>query len=170
MKKINKTPVLWIVGYTTNEHLLLDLDNTSFDKVCKLMYMIFDNYPEVGDCLIMESSIKKYTQETRYNPIEGIKFFTHRNNYHVIFDNKIPYSKAYEIIEMLAELDVLEKDYVKIRSFRGDMTLRISDTQLTYKNKPMPYFMGILLNPNIKKHDGFIQVYLSFYQSLVRSQ
>ena len=54
-----------IIGYTTREHLILDLDNTSLIKVidlaCKLMY----DYPEIGKCQIMQSSQEKGEPFTR---------------------------------------------------------------------------------------------------------
>lgn len=43
-----------ICGYTTKEHLLVDLDNCSLRKALCIAKMIMKDYPDVGDCLVVQ--------------------------------------------------------------------------------------------------------------------
>jgi len=56
----------------------------------------------------------------------GVKLRRTCSSYHLIFSSPIGYDKCMAIIECLAALDVLNEDYVNIRRFRGDMTLRVT--------------------------------------------
>lgn len=153
----------WIIGYTTRKHLCIDLDNTSFYKVAKLVYMIMQNFSCVGCCLIMESSTCQYSQKLFYHPLKPIETTTKRANYHIIFDNKIPYETSCKIIETLAVLGVINKEYVRIRQFRNDMTIRTTKAEYTTGTKPAPKISMLLPNIHTKKMGNGIESFLKFY-------
>jgi hypothetical protein len=95
-----------IVGYTTKEHLLLDLDKSrSLFATERLVRMIQKDYPEVGDCLISQSSY---------------------DGFHCIFDNRLSWSRIMAISRTLTGLGIVNRNFTKVRSFREDLTLRIS--------------------------------------------
>jgi len=127
-----------ITGYTTRRHLLLDLDNTTLSKALRVVKLIMSDWPEVGSCLILQSSEKALKTSTRHswNGWPWIK--TEASNYHLVFNNHIGLNKCCRIAETLAVLRILQKDYEKIRTFRGDMTLRVSEVETIGGVKPAP--------------------------------
>ena len=149
-----------IVGYTTSNHLLLDLDNTTYQKVRALSKLIIQHFPKVGDALIMQSNTPRNIPMKYPTPTIKPLDFQYVSSYHLIFNNIIPYDYSCEIIEILASLDVLNEDYVKIRKFRGDMTLRVSPAYLYNETKPVPMIKGYIKNNKNKGHDGMIWKYL----------
>jgi hypothetical protein len=153
---------LLIIGYTTRRHLLLDLDNTSEDKVNWLANMIMDEWPEVGDCLVLCSSESPLQVELKYSWDNRPWIRVTRSNYHLVFDNIIGYNKACKIIETLEGLNILQRDYSKIRAFRGDMTLRVSEAALSTGVKPAPKKVMWILQMGNKMHDRMIDEYLVF--------
>lgn len=153
----------WVIGYTTREHLCIDLDNTSYPKVLQLAEMIMKYYPYVGDCVIMISSSRRFHQQINYTPPKGIRIQTVRNNYHIIFNNEMHYEKSCIIIETLAYLDVLDEAYIRIRMMRNDMTLRTNKTVLIDGTKPAPKFCAWIKNRFTQKEGKGIETYLSFY-------
>ena len=95
-----------ITGYTTRDHLILDLDKShSLWATQRLVQMIQRDFSFVGDCLISESSW---------------------DGFHCIFDNKIKWYKILRICSMLQGLNIVNRDYFKVRKFREDLTLRVS--------------------------------------------
>lgn len=156
---------LLIVGYTTRKHLLLDLDNTSEDKVNWLANMIMDEWPEVGDCLVLCSSESPLQVELKYSWDNRPWIRVTRSNYHLVFDNIIGYNKACKIIETLEGLNILQRDYSKIRAFRGDMTLRVSESVLSTSVKPAPEKVMWILQMGNKMHDRMIDEYLAFHDA-----
>lgn len=162
-KGLKRVPPNFLIGYTTREHLLLDLDNTTQERAHKLTAMIQSEWPQVGDCLILLSSTNPLTVNIRYSWNGRPWITTFRNNYHLVFDNIIGYNTACKICETLAELGVLNADYTKIRRFRGDMTLRVScENQSTGGVKPPPEPVEYLLNTAQKWRDRKIEDYLAF--------
>lgn len=153
---------LLIVGYTTRRHLLLDLDNTSLEKANRLANMIMDEWPEVGDCLVLRSSESPLRIEVKYSWNNQPWISVTRSSYHLVFDNVIGYNKACRICETLAELKILQRDYMRIRQFRGDMTLRVSEAALSTGVKPAPKPVEYLINTRQKWRDRRIDEYLSF--------
>lgn len=149
-----------IIGYTTRTHLLLDFDNTTLTKVIKLCILIIKQYPKVGSALICLSSQKPYRQWLRYTSTAKPLICRSLPSYHAIFDNNIGYNTCGKIIETLAGLNILNEDYVKIRDFRGDMTLRISPMICTDEVKPMPKPKVYVRTRRCRKHDGMIIQYL----------
>ena len=126
-QKFHHNPYL-IWGYSTSQHLLLDLDNTTVSKVEKLVTIIQHEYKDVGSALIVESSPPK-TADIHLQHCTGLHRSIQRRqlgNYHVIFSNRLSWNRIMKIVRTLAELQILNKDYVKIRGFRGDLTLRVS--------------------------------------------
>ena len=153
----------FIIGYTTRTHLLLDLDDTSLEKAQRLAGLIIREWPEVGDCLIVESSRKRLNVRVRYSWNNHPWMSRESPNYHLIFDNRVGYNKCCRICETLAELGVLNRDYAKIRTFRGDMTLRVSHQNLsTGAVKPPPFPVMLIHNMSAKWSDGMIDDYLAF--------
>lgn len=124
---------LLIVGYTTRDHLLLDLDETSKFKASRLAQLIIESYPDVGNCLILESSTPSKQSYLKYDD-KGVPLeYWVKQNYHLVFDAYVGYSRCVHIIETLAELNVLQSEYLEIRQFRGDMTLRVSPKWLHHR-------------------------------------
>jgi len=127
-----------ITGYTTRRHLLLDLDKTTLAKVSRLTRMIMAEWPEVGDALILRSSEGSGRIDTKYDNFHRPYHRLDGDSYHLVFSGDIGYNKACRIIEALAGVHILNRDYVKLREFRGDMTLRVSASVLSGGVKPAP--------------------------------
>lgn len=162
-KGVRRLEPNFLIGYTTRRHLILDVDDTSLTKLERIVRMILTEYPEVGDCLIMLSSNKPSHLELSYSPHRRPYHIRRSSNYHLIFNNIIGYNKCCKIIEVLARLNILNADYVKIRNFRGDMTLRVSHENLsTGAVKPPPEPVELVLNLASKWSDGMINEYLAF--------
>lgn len=106
-----------VVGYTTQEHLLVDLDSCSLFKACKIARMIQADYPDVGDCLVVKSS---------------------SNNFHLVFDDRLEWETIVRIIDVLAALNIVEKNYRDVRNFRRDLTLRVSEKRAVDGIRPVP--------------------------------
>lgn len=106
-----------VVGYTTQDHLLVDLDNCSEYKAKILANKILSEYPFLGDCLIVKSSDA---------------------HYHLIFDDLVKWERLVRIIEVLADLGIVQKNYAQVRTFRRDLTLRISDKKGVDRYRPVP--------------------------------
>jgi len=148
-------------GYSTSRHLLLDLDNTTLSKAKKLVVLLRKEYPEIGSALICESSPPK-SSEVFLQHCTGLhKSLQQRElgSYHVIFSGKLSWSRIMKIVKTLAELQILNKDYIRIRNFRGDLTLRVSEkvTSSGVKPRPKPVaFVGTRCGDG----NGFIDDYL----------
>jgi len=119
---------------------LLDLDNCSWVKVQGLARIIMKHYPQAGDCLIVESS---------------------ENRYHLIFNNRLSWDTIVNVVEVLAVLGIVEAKYVKVRTFRRDITLRVSEKIGEQRTHPLPQPKLIL--QTVHNSDGFngIQLYLN---------
>jgi hypothetical protein len=151
-----------ILGYTTRRHLLLDLDNTGLDYALRIVSLIFREWPEVGDCLVLESTTQPDQVRLAYNKWGRPLVIHDRPNYHLVFDNLIGYNQAASICRVLAALGVLEEDYDKIREFRGDMTLRVSHAVLLEQVKPVPREAAYSINMRANHSDGYIGEYRRF--------
>jgi len=149
-----------VIGYTTREHLLLDLDKTTLLKAVLLVKLIQQQYAKVGDALIILSSIGTHRQRIRYTRYGRPLVVRSLNNYHVVFDATIGYNSCCRIISTLAGLSVLNRDYVKIRTFRGDMTLRVSPNAQLNGLKPMPHVVYYSQTKHPYKRGGNIDKYL----------
>jgi hypothetical protein len=100
--------------------LILDLDGSkSTSKAAKLVRFIQREFPDVGSCLICESSAGKH---------------------HAIFNARLSWSRVLHICRALAGLGALDKNFIKIRSFREDLTLRVTPVarSLGYYEAPVP--------------------------------
>ena len=150
-----------IMGYTTREHLLLDLDETTFLKAVSLAEQIQQSWPCVGDCLILQSSIPSKKSYLKYDengrPWEKWVY----QNYHLVFNNYIGYDKSVAIIDTLVGLDALQPEYKEIRLFRGDMTLRVSPKWLTHRTIPSPTTKLYLPNGESTENDKGIKNYVA---------
>lgn len=136
----------WNIGYTTRNHLCIDLDNTTYFKVRSLISMLMAQYPELGDCVILQSSTNSQSEFWRSSPFSSPVKVRTAQNYHVVFNNYVPYEFSCHIIETLAYLGVLNAEYVRIREMRNDMTLRVSKTVCVEKVKPAPKFIEYMQN------------------------
>ena len=157
-----------IIGYTTRRHLLLDLDKTTLTKVTMLTRMIMAQWPEVGDALILRSSEGSGRIDTRYDNFHRPYHRLDGDSYHVVFDGLIGYNKACRIIGALAGVHVLNRDYVKLREFRGDMTLRVSPSVLSSGVKPAPVVVAGIKNVKFRGTGGGITQYLDFSAACAR--
>jgi len=120
-----KNPNHTIIGYTTKEHLILDLDKThSLTATEGLVHMIQKEYAGIGDCLICQSSY---------------------DGYHCIFDNKLSWQRIMHISRTLTGLNIVNRNFTKVRSFREDLTLRISSIDRGMEKSEAPKPMKILL-------------------------
>lgn len=117
----------------------------------------------MGDALIVRSSPKPLNVGVRYSWNNHPWMKRESDSYHLVFDNNIGYNLCCHICECLAELNILNRDYVKIRTFRGDMTLRVSHQNLsTGTVKPAPSPQLVIYNYDCSRHDGMIIKYLAF--------
>ena len=151
-----------ILGYTTRRHLILDLDNTGLDYAIRMALLIMQEWPRVGDCLILESTTQPDQVRLAYNKWGRVLVIHDRPNYHLVFDNLIGYNTAGRICRVLAGLGVLEEDYEKIREFRGDMTLRVSEAVMMDLTKPVPREAAHCHNMRTTRSDGYIGDYRKF--------
>ena len=149
----------WNIGYTTRNHLCIDLDNASYYKVRSLVNLLMCSYPEIGDCIIMQSStvnqIERWIYPVQQQPRKQVK----RDNYHVIFNNFLLYETCCRIIETLAFLGVLNEEYIRIREMRNDMTLRVSKTVCVEYTKPKPVFIEYIQNRKSNNRGQGIYLY-----------
>lgn len=152
----------WVIGYTTRDHLCIDLDNTSVNKVFVLTKMIMKDFPYVGNAVILETSARRLFVKVNYPPLKTACFQTARNNFHVVFDNWISYEESCRIIETLARLDVINEEYIRIREMRNDMTLRVSKSVLMDETKPSPVPLLFVINRWCDRHDFAMGQYLRF--------
>jgi len=151
-----------ILGYTTRRHLILDLDNTGLDYALRMVELIMDEWPRVGDCLVLESTTQPDQVRLAYNKWGRVLVIHDRPNHHLVFDNIIGYNTAGRICRVLAGLGVLEEDYDKIREFRGDMTLRVSEAVMMDLTKPVPRETAYCHNMRTTRSDGYIREYRKF--------
>jgi len=148
-----------ILGYTTRRHLILDLDNTGLDYALRMANLIMKEWPKVGDCLILESTTQPDQVRLEYNKWGRVLVIHDRPNMHLVFNNLIGYNTASRICRVLAGLGVLEPDYEKIREFRGDMTLRVSEAVMMDTTKPVPKEVAYCHNMRTARSDGYIGDY-----------
>lgn len=153
----------WVIGYTDRNHLMLDIDNCSYTKVLWLVKMLQVTYPKVGDCLIMESSHTKHRIEVRYTIRHKPYQKSWHNSYHLIFDNRIGYNCCVRIIELLAGLGILERSFLYMRHFRGDITMRVSPTVMSYGVKSIPKPIEYVYSDFTNRRDGYTRRYFRFY-------
>lgn len=124
--------------------------------------MIMKEWPKVGDCLIVKSSTRPMRVEVKYSWNNAPYMKVIKDGCHLIFDNIIGYNLCCKICETLSELRILNKDYSRIRQFRGDMTLRVSETTLLKWVKPPPEPVELVFAMATKWRDGMINEYLAF--------
>lgn len=148
-----------ILGYTTRRHLILDLDNSGLPHVLGLVHLIMEAWPKVGDCLVLRTSKPKDQVRLAYNKWGRPLVIHDRPNHHLVFDNLIGYNTAAKICRCLAGLGVLEADYEKIREFRGDMTLRVSESIKYAGVSPVPKERAYCHNTRTTHSDGYINQY-----------
>lgn len=154
----------WIIGYTTRDHLCIDLDNTSVNKVFILVKMLMKDFPYVGNAVVIETSSRRLFAKINYPPCSNPLVVTSRSNFHVVFDNYIPYEESCKIIETLARLDVINEEYIRIREMRNDMTLRVSKSVLMDKTKVAPIPLLFVFNQFCYRYDMAIMQYLRFLE------
>jgi len=151
-----------IVGYTTSQHLCIDLDDTSLYKVTKLIQILQQSYPELGNALIMHSSTRNVEHTVRINRHGIPRHILKRESFHVIFNNKIGSIRCWEIIGTLIDLDIEPPQVRQIRARRRDMTLRVSPMVLSNGIKPEPKPYRTVPSCYYGKQDGMIKQYLAF--------
>jgi hypothetical protein len=159
------TDDLIITGYTTRDHLLLDLDDTALSKVARVVGLIMGRWPEVGHCLVLLSSDKPWRIGLKYSWNNSPYMKREGPNYHLVFSGRIGWNKACRICETLAGLRVLQKDYEKIRTFRGDMTLRVSSALLSTGYKAPPTAVCGIKNPRYGGSGDGIKDYMAIFRA-----
>lgn len=138
-----------VVGYTTQDHLLIDLDNSSEFIAKQITKDIQDEYPFVGDALLVRSSDK---------------------HHHVVFDDFVPWTRLVRIIEVLADLGIVQKNYAQVRTFRRDLTLRISDKKGEDRYRPVPNVLCEILCSHDCNHHYGISKYLYYLRMFSPNQ
>lgn len=106
-----------VVGYTTQDHLLVDLDRCSYSRAKSIAITIMTEWTELGSVLLVRSS-----------PL----------HYHLIFDKRVAWERLVHIIEVLADIGYVQKNYAQVRTFRRDLTLRISEKKGVDRLRPVP--------------------------------
>lgn len=130
-----------VCGYTTQEHLLMDLDNSSAWKAEKIAKMIMQEWHDVGDCLIVESSPK---------------------HHHLIFDSKMVWRTIHDMIMTLQGVGIVEDNFGWIRELRHDLTLRISPKPYVCHVTPQPQIVTWITNPHwTNNREGMIKKYIN---------
>ena len=150
-----------ILGYTTRRHLLLDLDDTGLPMAMRIARLIQENWPLVGDCLILQSSWAPLKVELRYSWNNWPWIKVTRPSHHLVFDGLIGYNRACRICEVLAGLRVLPKAFMEIRGFRGDMTLRVSSAPMRDKERPTPQIVARVQAPRPIQRGGYIDQFVN---------
>lgn len=115
-----------VVGYTCQDHLLLDLDNIDYWRVERIAKMIQREWPKVGACAVVRSS---------------------RDHYHLVYDSRLSWDEIVHIIQTLAALSIVQKEYAYVRTFRRDLTLRVSEKRGVDRLRPVPEPMALLVPP-----------------------
>jgi hypothetical protein len=128
--------------------------------------MLMIDYPEIGHCIINQSSKATKPSIPTYRETQHLMLMPKRDNYHIIFNNEIGYNKCCEIIECLANLGIINEEYVRIRQMRNDQTLRVSKTVCTDYVKPTPKFCEFVLNPYTKKEGNCLMQYMALLKSV----
>lgn len=156
-----------IIGYTTQQHLLLDLDKTTLNQAIYITKLIQQVYPDVGNALILESSPPPKHTRTLYQHYGSYIKIQYKPNHHVVFDGLIGYDKCCKIIFTLVDLNILPEEYRDIRSWAGNMTLRVSPKPFTDRTVPAPtYAISILAQRAYANHGGidrYIEVNAAAY-------
>lgn len=127
-----------ISAYSTSQHLCIDLDGAHLSQVEGIAKLIQTEYSEVSNCLIVKSSdaVVVHKRHELYPWLTISE--THRESYHLIFDGEMSYEKCMNIITTLAGCDVLNKQYLFVREWRGDMSLRVSRKLTIQRDAPPP--------------------------------
>lgn len=126
-----------VVGYTTQDHLLVDLDDCSFFKAARIAKIIGRTWPDVGDCLVVESS---------------------PSHFHLIYDDIMEWEQIVRIIDTLAKLNIVEKNYRDVRNFRRDLTLRVSEKRAVDGVRQSPRLRALLkLEHNCNEGDRILE-------------
>jgi hypothetical protein len=112
-----------VCGYTTQDHLLVDLDGCSQWQAKKIAEMLIREYPIAGTCLIVQSS---------------------ENHYHLVFDSWLPWEYIHKIVMILGDLGLVEKNFSMVRELRHDLTLRISPKMYLEKTSSVPLPVELL--------------------------
>lgn len=152
-------------GYTTRNHLLVDLDDTTLRKTLVICRMLIKEYPELGDCLITLSSEKKDSLDYVYFPAHKPKPKRVGNSYHLIFNNTVGFNKCYQIIRVLAGLSIIEWNHGHLRKYYRDMTLRTSHRITMEKVEPPPTPLIYIFNQNSTKNDNRIHDYYALLKT-----
>ena len=150
-----------VLGYTTRRHLLLDLDDTGLPMAMRIARLIQEEWPEVGDCLVLQSSWAPLKVELRYSWNNWPWVKVTRPSHHLVFDGLVGYNKCCHICEVLAGVRVLPKAFVEIRGFRGDMTLRISPAAMRDKERPAPVVVARVQAPRPVQRGGYIEEFVN---------
>jgi hypothetical protein len=122
-----------VTGYSTKDHLLLDFDHpASLNMIARLIRMIQEEYKFLGDCLLALSSPMKH---------------------HAVFDSRTSWAKIVNVTEVLAGIGLLNRDYMEIRKFRKDLTLRISSVDRGLSKSAAPLPLAIVLCPHCRNSE-----------------
>jgi hypothetical protein len=163
-------PEYIIVGYTTNRHLLLDLDHTSLDKAEYITQQIMRRWPDVGDAIILETSHEcKKDYMVMRDGLTKIWVKWDRRSYHVVFGGEMNFYEMHPIYETLVVLNIVELEYLEMRDKRGDMTLRVSSRILMDGTQLPPAYIEYINNRWYHGLNTGIVDYLSYLTAFTTS-
>jgi hypothetical protein len=150
-----------IFGYTTRRHLLLDLDNKSLKQAIFITKSVTNTY-DLGDALILISSQKEEDFGIRYIQNEVQLYHIRPYSFHVVFDKYKDWQYLQKVISTLAELGVVEESFNEVRTWRGDLTLRISPKLPKVPFSPVPvYYVYSSDNYHGRGNYGIMDYYMT---------
>lgn len=94
-----------ILGYSTDWHMLLDLDKIDLWRAQRITASLIKDQPWLGCGLVLQSSA---------------------SGFHVVFDEPAEWDRLLSLTDLLSELHIVNRQYRTLRHWRGDLTLRIS--------------------------------------------
>jgi len=155
-----------IIGFSTDRYLLVDLDNITEVKAEGLAMLMIKNYGLI-DCLVMKSSGTKRVKELSFNNGQWIPRHDEDGSYHLIFGDRLWYQYICYILDQLNGLGVVSEDYVRIRDWRGDLTLRVSadNSADAYRPPPEPVIY-ITRKHTPAEHGEGVEAYMQFYEAV----
>ena len=136
-----------VCGFTSQDILMVDLDNCSLWQAEQIAKMIMHEWQTVGDCLVIQSS---------------------ENHYHLVYDSTLNWQQIYDITQTLGALGIVEKNFMWVRELRHDLTLRISPKMYREKQSPVPLPVE-LLGTTEPEHSYGIQKYLRCLEAFMNT-
>lgn len=168
-----------ILAYTTNQHLILDVDDVSLGRVHKIAQWTQKIF-KAGDCLVVKSSsrvvhkfsrwarIKLYlkwwalfwiNRESRMDTLADVlnKNKYEVGSYYLIFNNKMSWEQIVHAIRILAARGYVDWRFFTLRQTKMDLTVRYTHkwyySQGKCGIKPAPEIVEYLRHKSDKRDE-----------------